>query len=37
MRDRLRRAVERGGPETVHRELMELHGDEGTIDTDDLP
>lgn len=34
--EQLRRAVERGGPETVHRELMELRDDEGTLDTDDL-
>lgn len=35
--ERLRRAIERGGPETVHRELMELRDDEGTLDADDLP
>lgn len=35
--EQLRRAVESGGPETVHRELMELRDDEGTIDAGDLP
>lgn len=35
--EQLRRAIERGGPETVHRELMELRDDEGTVETDDLP
>lgn len=35
--EQLRRAIERGGPETVHRELMELRDDESTLDADDLP